>query len=903
MFATPTKKPRYSPSFSTGSQQISAENDRTRWAQDDQQHGSGDDDEIGFDPVAAMASLDLGGDGEERKKGDEMQELAISIAERGENLFLTGRAGTGKSWTTQQIVKSLQRGKKNHLGKKVHVTAPTGIAAINVDGTTIHRWGGFGLGHYYSDYDNMLAKEAKKRIRETDVLVFDEVSMLSGHMFDVLEYMTTIIRNYDDIKQRLKDIRNNAPRTQQFPTTKGGATAEIALELREAVITGKRIHEEEDQGGDADGGCVDFHMLKMRWKAPECGGLGDLPPWGGMQIVLVGDFFQLPPIPKNESHSKETTLLDEELIDNQAHLKVGRQGTYAFQSRSWSRSNLRVVDLVKVHRQAQDGGLLDLLNDIREGKANLCAEHKPAINAIRSPLPEKDDGIVPTELHSRNREVDKINESELNMLPGDSYSITSKDTIVLDDRYKTRLLKKYTLKAVEYMPHLWAPVESPNYPDRWEDAKHEVEALKEKKKKLLADEKYEEIGLVRDKLDAVTKEIIDIDREVKEKSIITISTITEWLKENPFCSESANQIYDKIVPFQTQLIRDYGEYMDFATKRFFRDECRVRNKLELKVNSQVMLIWNLSMERKLVNGSRGVVLGFIHVCKYKDMLEQELHRRQKEAGQRGEKEMNSQHASNSKDKEFLRDLSSADKTTPAIENKETHPSSSAVNDDVTSQLNAIIIQYVSKLDDGQIQSELRAVENASSHMNKFPLVKFATESRLILPTPFAKEFRGFFQATRSQLPLVHAWAISIHKSQGMTIDRLKVDLGGCFSPGQAYVACSRGRSTATMHIENFSESQILTSDAVKTFYSSLARGEEWEGTTWADSLGDYSNMCHQKVRMQHLMTRKFGSRICRLCNSPCVVKMITSDKNGNRGKWYVKCRNGYGSGHCFEILD
>ena len=182
------------------------------------------------------------------------------------------------------------------------------------------------------------------------------------------------------------------------------------------------------------------------------------------------------------------------------------------------------------------------------------------------------------------------------MLPGDSYSITSKDTIVLDDRYKTRLLKKYTLKAVEYMPHLWAPVESPNYPDRWEDAKHEVEALKEKKKKLLADEKYEEIGLVRDKLDAVTKEIIDIDREVKEKSIITISTITEWLKENPFCSESANQIYDKIVPFQTQLIRDYGEYMDFATKRFFRYECRVRNKLELKVNSQVMLIWNLSME-------------------------------------------------------------------------------------------------------------------------------------------------------------------------------------------------------------------------------------------------------------------------------------------------------------------
>ena len=59
----------------------------------------------------------------------------------------------------------------------------------------------------------------------------------------------------------------------------------------------------------------------------------------------------------------------------------------------------------------------------------------------------------------------------------------------------------------------------------------------------------------------------------------------------------------------------------------------------------------------------------------------------------------------------------------------------------------------------------------------------------------------------------------------------------------------------------------------------------------------------ERGEMQQLMTRKYGSRICRLCNSPCVVKLITSDKNGNRGKWYVKCRNGYGSGHCFEILD
>ena len=171
--------------------------------------------DLDFDPTAApilsltsqMASLDLNYSGSRTEKeviNDEQQELAISQARRGENLFLTGRAGTGKSWTTMQIVKSLQQD-----GKVVHVTAPTMIAAVNVGGTTIHRWGGFGLGVHYSDYNMMMSRKNKTRVKLTDVLVVDEISMMSGHMYDVLECMVTIVRNYEDVKCRLKNFHGD----------------------------------------------------------------------------------------------------------------------------------------------------------------------------------------------------------------------------------------------------------------------------------------------------------------------------------------------------------------------------------------------------------------------------------------------------------------------------------------------------------------------------------------------------------------------------------------------------------------------------------------------------------------------------------------------------------------------
>lgn len=75
--------------------------------------------------------------------------------------------------------------------------------------------------------------------------------------------------------------------------------------------------------------------------------------------------------------------------------------------------------------------------------------------------------------------------------------------------------------------------------------------------------------------------------------------------------------------------------------------------------------------------------------------------------------------------------------------------------------------------------------------------------------------------TRTQLPLLLSWALSIHKAQGQTIDRLKIDLRRIFEKGQVYVALSRARSKDRLEVHNFDPRRITTSQLVKDFYKSI----------------------------------------------------------------------------------
>jgi len=95
-----------------------------------------------------------------------------------------------------------------------------------------------------------------------------------------------------------------------------------------------------------------------------------------------------------------------------------------------------------------------------------------------------------------------------------------------------------------------------------------------------------------------------------------------------------------------------------------------------------------------------------------------------------------------------------------------------------------------------------------------PLVEFSLPNKmrrevLVTPENWKVELpSGEIQVSRTQLPLILAWAMSIHKSQGQTLERVKVDLGRVFEKGQAYVALSRATSLDGLQVLNFDAKKV-----------------------------------------------------------------------------------------------
>lgn len=230
-------------------------------------------------------------------KFDADQMAAINAAYRGESFFLTGSAGTGKSLVLKQIIALLRRS-----GRKVAVTASTGCAAVALQGSTIHSFSGVGIG---LDTHATLARKARgrvisSRLSEPDVLVIDEVSMIDSLLFDKIELMCS-------------SGRENLYKRKLTPST-------WAERRRRRT---NRESEKED------------NVI--------------IPPFGGLQVILCGDFFQLPPVKPSDRT-----------------LQLSNEKFFAFEAKTWASIIKKTFVLRKVHRQS-NRLFIAMLNEIRLG--------------------------------------------------------------------------------------------------------------------------------------------------------------------------------------------------------------------------------------------------------------------------------------------------------------------------------------------------------------------------------------------------------------------------------------------------------------------------------------------------------------------------------------------------------
>lgn len=139
-------------------------------------------------------------------------------------------------------------------------------------------------------------------------------------------------------------------------------------------------------------------------------------PFGGVQVLFVGDFYQLPPI----------------------------EGQFAFESEAWKTADLKTWELTKVHRQSSDPVYSEILLRARKG-----ALTKSDVDTLRSRIDAKmpEDGIVPTKLFSRRADVDKINSTELGSLDGEPVNFQAYiGEIVQKHAYKPRKVVPEDLK-------------------------------------------------------------------------------------------------------------------------------------------------------------------------------------------------------------------------------------------------------------------------------------------------------------------------------------------------------------------------------------------------------------------------------------------------------------------------
>ncbi|XP_065645246.1 ATP-dependent DNA helicase PIF1-like [Hydra vulgaris] len=243
------------------------------------------------------------------------QKLAFKWLDDGENFFITGGAGCGKSYLIDAIAKSEQ------IYKQMTVTASTGIAAYLLNGSTVHSFAGIETGTKSDDYYvRYMHPEVHKRWLQTDVLIIDEISMINAETFDLLHRLGCKIRKCED-------------------------------EL-----------------------------------------------FGGIQVIVCGDFYQLKPI----------------------------VGNYAFQSSIWKQYIVKVFNLTTCFRQKDDLQFFNALNELRLGQVSADSIE---YLTIRHFIDEDSINDEYTRLFFRNLSVQFYNQKKMKDIKHKEFTFYSKDVI------------------------------------------------------------------------------------------------------------------------------------------------------------------------------------------------------------------------------------------------------------------------------------------------------------------------------------------------------------------------------------------------------------------------------------------------------------------------------------------
>ena len=277
-----------------------------------------------------------------REQQNEQLDLAWQFVERtGVNVFLTGKAGTGKTTFLRRL--------KERVPKRMVVVAPTGVAAINAGGVTIHSFFQFPLAPYIpggsfntKDEKYRFSKEKKNIIRTLDLLVIDEISMVRADLLDQID----------------------------------------------AVL---RLHKDRHR------------------------------PFGGVQLLMIGDLSQLAPVVKDS----EWTLLREYY-----------HTPYFFGSRALQQTQHVTIELTHVYRQT-DHTFINILNEVRDNR--LTSESLARLNSRVGNRQQTEadsqfsifnsqfgDGTI--RLTTHNATANRYNEERMNALEGIRFSFKAEVT-------------------------------------------------------------------------------------------------------------------------------------------------------------------------------------------------------------------------------------------------------------------------------------------------------------------------------------------------------------------------------------------------------------------------------------------------------------------------------------------